>query len=322
MKQLNPKIYIVILNWNGLNDTTECLNSLKSIDYNNYRVILIDNHSDVNEGDKLKSKFGDYIYLIKTDKNYGFAEGNNIGIRFALKNNADDILCLNNDTLVQPDFLSIMVEALKESQDIGMVACKILNFPDKKTINATWSSVHKTGLFVGNGYGEIDTKLYDNTEFVFGPSGCCALFSASMLKEIAVNNDFFDKELFAYHEDIDIAFRAQWKGWKCIYCPQAIIYHRQSKSLGNNSAQKLFLTNKNNLNVLVKNYPAKVIFKYLPFLLARQFALIFYYFRQSPSAILKSQFFAVKEFSNYFSKRKQVLKSRKVSSDYINSILN
>jgi len=322
MKQLNPKICIVILNWNGLQDTTICLNSLKKIKYNNYKVILVDNGSNLDEGARLKEKFGDYIYIIKTNKNYGFAEGNNIGIRFALKNNADYILCLNNDTLVQPDFLNIMVKALKKSQDIGMVACKILNFPDKKTINATWSSVYKTGLFVGNGYGEIDTKSYDNTEFVFGPSGCCALFSAKMLKEISVKNDFFDKDLFAYHEDIDIAFRAQWKGWKCIYAPKAIIYHKQSKSLGNNSARKLFLTNKNNLNVFVKNYPAKVILKYLPFLLVRQFALIFYYFRQSPSAILKSQYFAVKEFSNYFSKRKQVLKSRKVSSDYISSILN
>ncbi|GAI88318.1 unnamed protein product, partial [marine sediment metagenome] len=230
MENFLPKVYIIILNWNGLQDTVECLESLKKITYQNCKILIIDNGSKIDEAKILKDKFGDFIETIRSDKNLGFAGGNNIGFDYALDNNADMILILNNDTIVNPDFLEKMVS--KMESNIGMVACKVLNYYKRKEINAMWSAVHRCGSFKGKGYGMTDIGQYDDREYVFGPSGCCALLSAKMLEDIKkIEGNYFDDDLFAYHEDIDLAFRAQMRNWKCVFVPDAIVYHKHSQSL-------------------------------------------------------------------------------------------
>src|SRR4030042_2187559 len=123
--RMNPKVSIIILNWNGLEDTIECLNSLKKITYPNYKVILVDNGSKGNDARVLREKFGDYIHLIENDRNYGYAKGVNIGIRYALANSASEyILLLNNDTVVAPDFLNQLVKLAESDSSVGIVGPK------------------------------------------------------------------------------------------------------------------------------------------------------------------------------------------------------
>ena len=116
-----PEVSIIILNWNGLEDTIECLESLKKITYPNYKLIIVDNGSEGNDVAVLRHRFGSYIHIIEKDKNYGFTEGNNIGMRYALKGEARYILLLNNDTIVDPDFLSNLIKVAAGDPKIGLL---------------------------------------------------------------------------------------------------------------------------------------------------------------------------------------------------------
>ena len=123
---MEPKVSIIILNWNGLDDTIECLESLQKITYPNYEVIVVDNGSRGNDAQVLREKFGDYIELIQNDKNYGYTGGNNIGIRYALHNSSwDYFLVLNNDTVVESGFLTELVNIAESAPSSGIAGPKI-----------------------------------------------------------------------------------------------------------------------------------------------------------------------------------------------------
>ena len=117
----HPKISVIILNWNELDDTIECLDSLKKITYPNYEIIVVDNGSKGNDAQVLQEKFSDYIHLIQNDRNYGFTGGTNIGMRYALNNSAPDyILVLNSDTVVDSEFLAEMVKVTEADPASGI----------------------------------------------------------------------------------------------------------------------------------------------------------------------------------------------------------
>ena len=119
-----PKVYVVIVNWNGRDDTIECIKSVKNISYPNFEIILVDNGSKDNSIDSIKEIFKDINY-IENKKNLGFAEGNNIGIRLALNNDAEYIWLLNNDTIVHQDALSAMVDVGERIPESGILGSKI-----------------------------------------------------------------------------------------------------------------------------------------------------------------------------------------------------
>jgi hypothetical protein len=126
----HAKVCIIILNWNGFNDTVECLESLKKITYPNYDVIVVDNASSGDDVRLLQGKFGDYINIIKNEKNYGFAKGNNIGIKYALEKGVAYVLLLNNDTVVAPDFLDELVQVAEANVGLGIL-CPMIYWYDQ-----------------------------------------------------------------------------------------------------------------------------------------------------------------------------------------------
>ena len=106
---LAPKVSVILVNWNNFRDTAECLESLKQASYPNLEVVVVDNGSEGDDPRLIRERFGDHVYVIENDKNYGFAEVCNIGIRDALTRGADYVALLNNDTIVAPDFLDELV---------------------------------------------------------------------------------------------------------------------------------------------------------------------------------------------------------------------
>ncbi len=271
---MNPLITIIILNWNGWKDTIECLESLYQINYTNFEVILVDNHSEDESIQKIrkycqgklevKSNFFNYmsknkpiklielsnqgtpnhlhkrddsnllsqkLILIKNDENYGFAEGNNIGIRFALKNlNPSHILLLNNDTLVDPRFLDEMVKAAETYDKTGIVGAKLLNAYNPLIIDST-GHVLSWGRIVDRGHGEVDHGQYDQHKEVMGAMAAAALYNKEMLLEIGL----LDTSYVTLGEDADLSWRAYNNGWKAIYAPKAIIYHKRGRSIAKKS---------------------------------------------------------------------------------------
>jgi len=223
-----PKVSIVILNWNGLDDTIECLESLKKITYPNYEVIVVDNGSKGNDVQVLQERFGDYIHLIKNDKNYGFAKGANIGMTYALNNSAPDyVLLLNNDTVVDPEFLTEMVKAAQADLAIGIIGPKTYYYNQPNKIQLTWNRIDlwRGRVFLA-GAGEIDRGQHNEDRETDYVPGSCFLVKRETLGKIGL----FDAAYFCYGEESDYCMRAKRAGYRLVYYPKAKVWHKVSST--------------------------------------------------------------------------------------------
>jgi GT2 family glycosyltransferase len=202
-----PKVTIVILNWNGLNDTVECLESLRQVDYPNYEIIVVDNGSAGNDVKIIEEKYSSYTRIIANDRNLGFAAGNNVGIRQALKTEADYVLVLNNDTVVDPIFLSEMVAAAEKDSRIGAVGPKLYYYDNRARLQ-----LRQLYGKVGNTVKEMETL-----------SGAAFLVRRKALED----NGLLDEVFYpAYCEDRDFFERLKEHGYKILCVPTSKVYHK------------------------------------------------------------------------------------------------
>lgn len=226
-----PKVSIIIVNWNGWRDTIECLKSLQAINYPNFEVILVDNGSTDDSISNLKPITSVLKYkatLIEIGKNLGFSGGNNIGIKYALENNADYLLFLNNDTAVEPEFLKKLIKTGESDAKIGIIGPKIYYFDEP---NRIWSAGGNMNWFGGNtqlGGDQVETELPQNImpkniELV---SGCAMLIK----KEVLEKTRFLYEPYFLYYEDVDFCLRARKAGYGCVIVFDAKIWHKISRS--------------------------------------------------------------------------------------------
>jgi len=223
---MNPKVSIIIPNWNSYEDTAECLSSLKKIDYTNYDVYVVDNGSKDGSADKIASQFP-YVKLIRNSENLGFAEGNNIGIREAVRNNPDYILLLNNDVVVDPKFLSELVLVGETDEHIGILGPKIYYYNDPKRIWAIGGDFD-FGVFSKNppARGMIDKGQFNKTLEFDTLVGACMLIKKEVISRIGL----LDPDYFHNGEEVDYCFRAKRAGYKMIYIPSSIIWHKIARS--------------------------------------------------------------------------------------------
>lgn len=217
-------VAIIVLNWNGYSHSLICLRSLSQVNYPNLKIILVDNGSVDGSVQKLKDEFRDVTFL-ENQNNLGFTGGNNAGIEYALNQEFDHILLLNNDTTVMPDFLEKLVSLLESYPQAGMVQPLIL-FEDNK--NKIWSAGGKYNSFNGNSITQGDRKNVDNFSLTISEldwaTGCCILVSSRLVKEIGLLQNSY----FAYFEDVDWSLRARKAGYKILLQPESIIYHEGS----------------------------------------------------------------------------------------------
>lgn len=267
MSNSTPRVSIIILNWNGLKNTIDCLESLKKTKYPNYEIIVVDNGSKGNEAGMLEKKYKDYIRLIKNKENLGFAEGNNVAIREIIKAKTSDyILTLNNDITVEPDFSSELIDTVRIHPEAGSIQCKMIWTRDKGLIDSAGFKFLKPGLIFNIGRFE-PVENYDREKEVLG---CCAgacLYKIEALEDVRINDEYFDKDFFAYCEDVDLALRLQWMGWKSWYCPKAVVYHQKGAATGVGSSFIIFHNRRNQIWVGIKNFPFRFLLKNLPGLL-------------------------------------------------------
>jgi hypothetical protein len=255
-----PKVSIIIVNWNGLEDTSECLESLKKITFPNYEVILVDNNSTENDDRVLGDKFADYIHVIENDKNYGFAGGANIGMRYAMANSKPDyILLLNNDTIVDSNFLACLVEAAESQKSIGIVGGKICFLREPKQIQIVWgktnlwnwqifshtppySSLHRT----------IDKGQYDYTREADWVSGCCILIKKDVINKIGL----LEESYFGGWDDTDYCLCAKKAGFAILYTHRAQIWHKNAQSFNKVNSYRAYLDTRNRF-IFMKRHAGK-----------------------------------------------------------------
>jgi GT2 family glycosyltransferase len=239
LKTSLPKVAIVILNWNGLADTVECLDSLKKVAYPNYEVVVIDNGSRGNDVQTLKEKYRESIIVISNKKNEGFAGGCNIGIKWALENNAAYVFLLNNDTTVSKDFLRELVEVTRNNERIGIVGPKVYYYDRPNSIATAGGKIN---FWTGNtpliGRSSIDHGQFDCIKEVDFVSGCALLIKVEAIRKIGM----LDERYFAYYEETDLCARAKRGGWQILFVPNARIWHKGERSVKSKEIPTYYMT--------------------------------------------------------------------------------
>lgn len=252
-----PLVYIIILNFNGAEDTIECVKSLEKITYNNYKIIVIDNCSTDNSESILKNELKEYR-IIETKINNGFSAGNNVGIKIALSEGADYILLLNNDTVVEPDFLSELVYNSMDYSNVGISIGKIYYYFHKKRL---WYAGGKINLYKGRaehfGYNDIDNDKYNYKKSILFATGCCMLISKYVFAKVGLMSE----DYFLYYEDTDYSYKIISNNFKILFIPSSVIYHKVSASTGNMSKLSQYYYSRNRLLFIKKNIknPLKII---------------------------------------------------------------
>ena len=230
-----PKISIIILHLCEMDGLLECLSFLGGVSYGNFDVFVVQNGP---EGYELKKRLppfpGRLAEIIYTGKNLGFAAGNNIGIKRALQKGADYVLLLNDDTVVSPDFLDILVAEAEKDPLIGMLGPEVLCFRDRERVSFAGAKLDPVaGTFSFPRSGEFSTASGGTPPFESDYiTGCALLVKKSLLDRIGL----LDERFFLYWEDSDWGLRAKKAGFRCLVVPAARIWHKVSASSGGNDS--------------------------------------------------------------------------------------
>lgn len=220
-----PSVLIVIINWNNLQDTLACLESLQKIDYANYKILVVDNSADGNLKSEIHSRYPETL-LVEAGSNLGFTGGNNLGLSYALTQNIEFTLLLNADTEVDPLFLQHLVDALKSDDTAGIAGPSIYYYDQPQIF---WSAGGEIDWQRGDtrmaGIGEIENRQYGSAprpvDFV---SGCALMIKMSITEKTG----FLDDRFFAYYEEAEWCVRCARNGHRILHVPQAKIWHKIS----------------------------------------------------------------------------------------------
>ena len=247
------------------------------------------------------------LTIIKNEKNYGFTEGNNIGTRYALKNlNPNYIMLLNNDTVVNPNFLTELVKGAESDPTIGIIGPKIY-LQGTKIIDSAGSLFNNVGICSSRGNLEEDRGQYDKQEEVPMMTACCCLIRKTILEQTYL----FDPDFFLYYEEFDLNIRVRELGYRVVYSPLSIIYHKYSQSVRKNTARetlrvKRFYQCINRANVLIKHYPTKVLLQNFHLILLSYLYYEYFFLRNaSISWVIKFNYHFIKSLPLAFKERWQ-----------------
>jgi len=247
-----PRVSVIIVNWNGKHLLGECLDSLSAQSFKDHEVVVVDNGSLDGSVAYIRRNYPD-IKIVGLPENHGYAGGNNAGIRIA---SGTYIALLNNDAKADREWLeNLLQEAETNLPNVGMWASKVLSFDHPDIIDTVGFLLYPDGVGRGKGRLETDHGQYDQREEAIFPSGCAGLYRRAMLDEIGL----FDEKFFAYADDVDLGLRARLAGWGCVYVPTAKVYHKYSSSSSAYSPLKAFLVERNRIWVLLKYYPLESV---------------------------------------------------------------
>lgn len=255
---MDKKVYCIVLNWNGKHYLKKCLDSVGRSTYKKLTTIVVDNASTDGSQEFIKKNY-QKIILLENKKNLGWTGGNNKGVRYALKQKADFIFILNNDTEIDKNCVEELVKILLGKKEVGIVGPKIYlsELNGKKTAKISFAG----GKFTPNRYfgvhvgiNKFDKGQYDKikeTEFV---TGAAILIKSEVFKKIGL----FDERFFIYYEEADFCLRAKKNGYNILFCPKAHVYHTFSGTVELNSPFQNYFTTRNHYLFVEKNAPLTV----------------------------------------------------------------
>ena len=299
-----PLVSIIVLNYNAGDLLIGCVKSLFETNYSNYEVIVVDNASKDNSHKKCKEEFN-RITLIENTENLGYCEGNNVGIRQA---NGEFVVILNPDTIMDSNWLKELVSAFYQYGD-GMYQPKFLTTTDHNILMSAGNMIQLFGFGYSRGKGEKDDRQFENHEVIGYASGTCLFTSMKIMKKLGM----FDEFLFAYHDDLDLCWRAAMQGISSHYVPRSIVYHPPEGFSFKWSTFKYYLLERNRQYCLLTHYSRSTLYKMLPALIVVDIAVFFFYLKKR---MLKKKIQAtlsiLKNWNQIHQKYNQIQKDRKI----------
>ncbi|MBN1427797.1 MAG: glycosyltransferase family 2 protein [Anaerolineae bacterium] len=309
-----PLVSIVIPNWNGIAHLPTCLDALARQTYHPFEVIVADNASSDGSQDLLRESYK-HVQLVQLPENRGFTGACNAGMSAA---QGEIIVLLNNDTEVDPAWITEVVAVFDHHPEAGIVASKMLLFDQRDTLHTAGDFYRVDGRPGNRGVWQKDGD-YNREEYVFSACGGSAAYRRALLDEIGL----LDNDFFFSCEDIDLAWRAQLRGWRCVYAPRAVVYHRLAATGGGTTAS--FYDGRNYLWLIAKNYPSPLLRKYWREVVGAQIGLAYDAIKawrgEAARARLKGMVSGLLTLPGALRKRKAIQSGRKVSVEYIESIL-
>ena len=300
-----PLVSIIILNYNAGNLLLECIESLLQTNYQKFEIIIVDNSSKDDSIKKCKERFAD-IQIIENRKNLGYCEGNNVGIRNA---KGEFTVILNPDTIVESNWLKELVNGYKIFGD-GIYQPRFLTTDNHKILQGTGNMIHLFGFGFARNKGDTDEGQFNKPERIGYASGTCLFTSKKIMEQL----EMFDSFLFAYHDDLDLCWRAALEDIKSYYIPSSIVYHPAEGYSFKWNSFKFYLLERNRQYCLLTHYSRKTYFKMLPALIMVDIGVFFYYLKKG---VILSKFKAtlniLKNINQINSKYKKIQNKRLIS---------
>ncbi len=298
-------ISVIVPNREGKEILPACLDALAQQTYTYFEIIVVDDSSSDGPAQMLKEQYPE-VSLFELNEVHGFAGACVKGLE---KSNGEWTAILNSDARPDKDWLAEAMKAGNNNPAVGMVASAV-DLPDG-TVDSMGIGVDRFGMAYLRKHGQKASSRQDaieDYEEVFGPAGSAALYRRAMIDEAG----FYEPSYFAYYEDLDLAFRARWRGWKCVLASNARVEHAHSYTVKRVGVNKRLFLQTNRLRTLARNWPASWLIDYLPWLVAGNLAGAARAFREANFAV---PFLARKQFLRYLSQdletRKKVLGEKK-----------
>lgn len=294
---MRARVLVTIVTYNSARYLARCLESVRAQTWNDMAVSLWDNAS-ADESLLVAARHANYLAIHRSEENTGFCAAQN---RMIAATPSDYVLVLNPDVVLDPSFLSTLVRALDEDTKAGSATGKLWRWPADLEPDAALSAslsgkiLDTTGMYLtvnqrhlDRGSGEPDRNQYEERQYVFGASGAAALCRRAMLDEVKNGGEYFDEAFFAYREDADLAWRAQWLGWRCLYVPEARAVHVRRVLPERRAALPADINMhsfKNRFLLRVKNMDAATYARFFLPITARDAAAFGYVLLREPSSL-------------------------------------
>lgn len=306
-------VSVVVPNWNGRRYIRRCLECVFDQTYGPMEVIVVDNGSTDGSAEFVEALRE--VILIRSPRNRGFAWAMNRGIEAS---RGEYVLSLNNDVFLSENFVEILVEALESAPDVGSAVGRTLR-------HDTGELMH-TGAYLKRRISLRNVPDPERRCFVFGAGGAAVLYRREMLEDVKLMGEFFDESFFSFWEDLDLSWRAQLYGWKCIYVPEAVAHHVGSASLG---GRMRFLDKpptfqrhivKNRYLTLTKNLSPGLFLRLLPYLLTAEVLLWAYLALRIPwrlPQLVAGVADYIRKLPTALEKRRTIRRRKRTSDDYM-----
>ncbi len=263
----DPLVSIIILNYNGADVVTKCVQSVLATEYSNFEVIFVDNASVDGSYQSIVNQFGKdrRLVFVRNNVNQGFAEGNNVGLKYA---KGSYITLLNNDTEVEKDWLIETIKVGESDQKIGIIQSKLFFWYNRQILESAGAFIDKAGYGFERGF-VIGKDMYNTVDEVFYANGAAVTIKKKALEKLCTTTklELFDADYFFAYEDVDLSWRMRLAGYKTVIAPNSIVYHRRSTTTSRKIGRLVFHHCKNRLLTLIKNYSLISLVQYLPLLI-------------------------------------------------------